>query len=138
MHRLPFAATAAVVVTVGGSALALAITNPSLKDYEDHAGQELVSVLTQELCRSDGVPMLLQLWIRDCPQLVASQQDSLGALAGRFTTHTNLGVASLFSTRLGGQELMSGLRLPRIEVTSLGIAGRFVMISSERDPGQFE
>lgn len=134
---MPFAA-AAVAMTVGGSVMALVITNPSLKEYEDHAGLQLVDVLTQELCRSEGVPMLLRLWIRDCPQLVASQQTSLGGLAARFTHRTNLGIASLYTTRLGGQELMSGLRLPRLEVTSLGLAGRFVMIRSVHEPGQFE
>ena len=48
----------AVVIGAGG-ALALAGTNPSMKEYEAHAGRQLVTLATQELCENSGLPMVL-------------------------------------------------------------------------------
>ena len=133
-RQVPVAAALAAL-TAAGAALALAFTNPSLSDYEAHAGDQLVALLSKELCTSEGLPMVLRLWIRDCPQLVASQRKALAQLAGRFTTRVNLGVASLYTTRVGGQQLLPGFTLPTAEVVTLGIAGRFVLIRSDTDAG---
>ena len=124
---------------MGGSCIAvLALTNPSPEDYAEHAGKQLITVLTRELCQSEGVPMLLRMWVRDCPQLVASQQQALASLAARFTTRLNLGVASIYTTQLGGQELAPGVSLPRVKAVTLAAAGRFVMLRSERDNGSLD
>ncbi len=133
-RQVPVAAALAAL-TAAGAALALAFTNPSLSDYEDHAGEQLVVLLSKELCTSEGLPMVLRLWIRDCPQLVASQRQALAQLAGRFTTRVNLGVASMYTTRVGGQQLLPGVTLPTAEVVTLGVAGRFVLIRSDTDAG---
>ena len=82
--------------------------------------------------------MVLQLWIRDCPELVASQQAALAALAVRFTSRRNLGVASLYTTSIGGQPLLPGLTLPEVEVLTLGVAGQFVLLRTETDAGSLE
>ena len=116
----------------------LLLTNPTAEDYAEHAGRQLVTVLTEEFCRSEAVPMLLRLWVRDCPQLVASQQQTLADVADRFTTRLNLGVASIYTTQLGGQELAPGFRLPRVKAVTLAAAGRFVMLRTERDNGSLE
>ena len=116
----------------------LLLTNPTADDYAEHAGRQLVTVLSAELCRSEAVPMLLRLWIRDCPDMVASQQQNLADVAARFTTRLNLGVASIYITQLGGQELAPGLRLPRVKAMTLAVAGRFVMLRTERDNGSLE
>ena len=133
-RQVPVAAALAAL-TAAGAALALAFTNPSLSDYEDHAGEQLVVLLSKELCTSEGLPMVLRLWIRDCPQLVASQRQALAQLAGRFTTRVNLGVASMYTTRVGGQQILPGVTLPTAEVVTLGVAGRFVLIRSDTDAG---
>ena len=117
-RQVPVAAALAAL-TAAGAALALAFTNPSLSDYEDHAGEQLVVLLSKELCTSEELPML-RLWIRDCPQLVASQRQALAQLAGRFTTRVNLGVASMYTTRVGGQQ-PAGVTLPTAEVVTLGL-----------------
>ena len=135
--RFPVAG-AAVALIAGGCAAVLVFTNPRPEDYADHAGQELVALLTQELCRSNGLPMLLRLWVRDCPQLVASQQKALANLAARFTTRLNLGIASVYTTRLGGQELVPGFTLPRVKAVTLAVAGQFVMLRSDSDDGSRE
>ena len=134
-----FPVAGATVALIGsGCAAVLIFTNPKPGDYADHAGQQLVGLLTQELCRSNGLPMLLRMWVRDCPQLVASQQQVLASLAARFTTRLNLGVASIYTTRLGGQDLAPGLTLPRVEAVTLAAAGQFVMLRSESDNGSLE
>jgi len=133
-RQVPVTAALAAL-TAAGAALALAFTNPSPSDYEDHAGEQLVALLSKELCTSEGLPMVLRLWIRDCPQLVASQRQALAQLAGRFTTRVNLGVASVYTTRVGGQQLLPGFTLPTAEVVTLGVAGRFVLMRSDTDSG---
>ena len=111
--------------------LSLVFSNPSMDDYEAHAGAQLVKLGTKELCDEPTLPMVLRLWIRNCPELIASQRDALAALAGQFTTRRNLGVASLYSTRMEGKELLPGLRLPGFDVLSLGVAGRFVILRTD-------
>tara|TARA_B100001173_G_scaffold248653_1_gene219211 strand:- start:1848 stop:2279 length:432 start_codon:yes stop_codon:yes gene_type:complete len=134
-----FPVAGATVALIGsGCAVVLILTNPKPDEYADHAGQQLVGFLTQELCRSDGLPMLLQMWVRDCPQLVASQQQALAHLAARFTTRLDLGVASVYTTRLGGQDLAPGFTLPRLKAVTLAAAGQFVMLRSESDNGSLE
>ena len=115
--------------------LSLVFSNPSLDAYEAHAGAQLVKLGTKELCDAPTLPMVLRLWIRNCPELIASQRDALAALAGQFTTRRNLVVASLYSTRMGGKELLPGLRLPGFDVLTLGVAGRFVILRTDASNG---
>ena len=118
--------------------LSLVVSNPSLEDYQAHAGDQLVRLGTKELGDEPTLPMVLRLWIRNCPELIASQRDALAALAGQFTTRRNLVVASLYSTRMGGQELLPGLRLPGFDVLTLGLAGRFVILRTDASDGASE
>ena len=117
-------------VAVTGSAAALALSNPSMADYQTFAGGQLVDLATEELCGQGGLPMLLQLWIKDCPALISTQQPTLAALAGQFSTRMNLGVASVFTTEVGGQKILPALHLPRYRVTTLGVAGHFLPLDS--------
>ena len=127
---------------VGGIAaaglLSLVVSNPSLEDYQAYAGDQLVRLGNKELCNEPTLPMVLRLWIRNCPELIASQRDALAALAAQFTTRRNLVVASLYSTQMEGKELLPGLRLPGFEVLSLGVAGRFVIFSTDASNGAEE
>ena len=111
------------------------MSNPSLEDYQAHAGDQLVRLGTKEMCDEPTLPMVLRLWIRNCPELIASQRDALAALAGQFTPRRTLLVASLYSTRMERQEMLPGLRLPGFEVLSLGVAGRFVVLSTDASNG---
>ena len=119
-------------------ALSLVFSNPSLDDYQAHAGDQLVALGTKKLCDEPSLPMVVRLWIRNCPELIASQRDTLSALAGQFTTRRNLVVASLYCTRMGGQELLPGLRLPGFDVLTLGVAGRFVILRTDASSGSQE
>ena len=131
-----------VAVSVGvafaGSAAALALSNPSMADYQAYAGGQLVDLVTEELCGQGGLPMVLRLWIRDCPDLIASQQTTLAAIAGQMSTRMNLGVASVFTTEVGGQKLLPSLRLPRYRVTTVGVAGQFIPLDSRSVPAEPE
>ncbi len=128
-RRIPFAAFVALVFGASSAAI-LAWTNPSPEDYKVHAGEQLVVFATRELCDGDGLTMMFRLLIRNCPELVASQQGALGDLAGRFTTRWNALVFSIYITRIGGQELLPGLRLPSAEVVTLAGAGRFFTLKT--------
>ena len=129
----------ALALLAGGVAaagvLSLVLSNPSLEDYKAHAGDQLVTLGTKQLCNEPTLPMVLRLWIRNCPELIASQRDALAALAGQFTTRRNLVVASLYSTQMGGQEMLPGLRLPGFDVLTLGVAGRFVILRTDASTG---
>ena len=133
----PIAAVLAAFVTLGVG-LGLVVTNPSMKDYEEQAGEQLVAFLSSELCQGEGLPMVLQLWIRDCPGLVSSQQAALATLAVNTTSRLNFGVVSLFTTKVGGQRLLPGLTLPEVDVLTLGVAGQFVLLRTVSDPGSLE
>jgi len=122
-----------VILSLLGAASALAFTNPSLQDYQLHAGEQLVALATEELCGEQGLPLMLQVWLKDCPAVVAAQQSTLAALAGPMTTRTNLGLLSVFTTEVGGQKLMLGWRLPRYTVTTVGVAGQFLTINTRSD-----
>ena len=124
-----------MALLLGGSVTALAVTNPTKEEYGAHAGTQLVGLATDELCSQRTLPLVLQLWIKDCPRLIADQEASL---ANQFTRRWNLGVASVFVTTVGGQDLLPTLRLPRYSVTTLGVAGRFLVLQTQSDSGALE
>ena len=133
-QRLPVTALLAASFGVAGS-LALAWTNPSFDDYEAHAGDQLVLLASDELCNENALSMLLRLWVKDCSALVESQREALADLAGRFTTRWNFGLGSFYRTQIGAEALLPGLSLPDVEVLSLGLAGRFVILRAETNQG---
>jgi hypothetical protein len=135
--QLPWAVVSAGVA-LAGSAVVLALTNPSMADYQAYAGGQLVELATEELCGQGGLPMLLRLWIKDCPGVIASQQTNLAALAGQVSTRMNFGIISVFTAEVGGQKILPALRLPHYRVTTLGIAGQFIPLDSRSVPAEPE
>ena len=135
--RKPSANTVAAVLAVAASGVALVFTNPSPEDFKSYAGGQLVSVISNELC-GGGLPMVLQLWVKDCPRLIRDQEPALAELAGQFSRRLNLGLASVYTTELGGQDLLPTLRLPEYSVATLGIAGQFVILHAKSDAGKIE
>lgn len=117
-------------VALGG---ALVATNPDEQDFEAFAGERLVRLAAEELCDQGGLPMVARLLIQNCSELVLGQQVVLGQLALQGSRRLNAGVFSLYSTQLGGQTLLPGLRLPRYRVLTLGVAGHLVMLQAGRD-----
>ena len=126
------------MLVLAGSGAVLFLTNPTREDYRAFAGQTLVTLATEEICERQTLPMVLQLWISDCPRLIADQEQSLALLADKFTRRWNVGVASVYVTQVGGQNLLPALRLPRYTVTSLGIAGQFQVLNAHSDAGKLE
>jgi len=109
-----------------------------MADYQTYAGGQLVELATEELCGQGGLPMLLRLWIKDCPAVIASQQTSLAALAGQLSSRTNFGIVSVFTTEVGGQKILPALSLPRYRVTTLGVAGHFIPLESRSVQAEME
>ena len=136
--RWPSATAAVAVLLVAGSGAALFVTNPTREDYRGFAGGTLVKLATKEICERQALPMVLQLWISDCPRLIAEQEQSLALLADQFTRRWNLGLASVYLTTVGGQNLLPALRLPRYSVTTLGLAGQFLLLKADSDDGKLE
>ena len=136
-RRLPVGALLSLGL-IGCTGGVLALSNPSLGDYQDHAGEQLVELARAELCDQAAMPMLLQLVLRDCPQLIATQRQTLATLAGRFTTRWNFGVGSLYHLSSGGQTLIPGVQLPQADVWTLGLAGQFVLLRATAEHGALE
>ena len=135
--RKPSDNAVAAVLALAASGVALAFTNPSPQEFKRYAGSQLVSLLSDELC-GGGLPMVLQLWVKDCPRLIRDQEPALAELAGQFSRRLNFGLASLYTTELGGQDLLPTFRLPEYSVTTLGIAGQFVILQSKSDAGKIK
>jgi hypothetical protein len=132
----PTAATRSLVLLLlGGSAtIGLVSTNPGPAEFEEFAAERLTRLVSDELCSEDGMPMLMRLVIRDCPELVHSQRRVLGRLAAEHTRRRNFGLFSLYSTDLGGQQLLPDWRLPRYDAVTLAAAGRFLLLHADETP----
>lgn len=126
--------TLLALVLGGGAGLGLIATNPGPAEFESFAADQLIHLISEEICRENGLPMMARLVVRDCPALVASQRGVLGRLASLGTRRRNLGILSLYSTELGGQKLLPNWRLPRYHALTLAAAGRFVMLRAGETP----
>lgn len=111
------------------------MSNPGPADFEAFAGERLVELISAELCRGSGLPLALHLVLRDCPRLVYSQRALLGRLAAEATQRTNAGLFSVYVTELGGQDLLPGLRLPRLQTITLAGAGQLTVLRASSDDG---
>jgi hypothetical protein len=126
------------IVIAAGATTGLALTNPDRADFQRFAGDRLTELIRKEFCRDDGLPMMLRLLIHDCDGLVASQNSVFGRLALAHTVRRNFGIFSLYTTELGGQELLPNLRLPRYRAVTLAGAGQFLMLRSETSDDRFD
>ena len=120
----------AASTVVGG----LVLTNPGPAAFEDFAADQLVDLLTQDLCSDGGLPMLMRVVVRDFPGLVRAQRTPLGAWARQGTRRRNFGLFSLYTTNLGGQQLAQW-QVPRYKSTTLAAAGRFVVLRTGPQQG---
>lgn len=115
--------------------IGLAVTNPGPGAFEEFAAEKLTEMASEELCRNDGLPLLARLLIQNCPELVQSQSKVLGRLAREHSRRYNLGLLSIYGTRLGGQKVLPNLSIPRYEAVTLAAAGQFVLLSAgESEP----
>lgn len=113
--------------------VALAASNPDEQDFEAFAGEQLADYATEELCSAGGLPLMAQLLIQNCPQLIHDQRQTLGRLALAETHRYNAWLFSLYSTQLGGQTLLPGLHIPRYSALTLAGAGQLVVLSTSRE-----
>ncbi len=103
-----------------------------------YAGGRLAELATKELCDRKGLPMVFQLWIKDCPLLISSQSAAFGSIARKFTNRVNYGVFSIYTTKLNGQNMIPAFRLPDYTVTTFAGAGNFFVLDISVDPGDSE
>jgi hypothetical protein len=129
-RQLWCAIAALTVVAVGG----LVVTNPGKHEFEDFAGHRLSALLDEELCQRSAMPLLLQLVIQNCSEMVRAQQQTLGQVARDHSRRLNLGVASLYTTQFGGQQLLGQWKLPQYRITTLALAGQFVILQTSSQP----
>ncbi|HGY5532636.1 MAG TPA: DUF4359 domain-containing protein [Prochlorococcus sp.] len=125
-------------MAIAGCGALLVWTNPSMEDYSEYAGEQLVEIVTEEVCERQGMPMVLRLWIRNCPELIAAQKQTLASIAGQFTTRRNLGLGSIYTTKFDGQDFLPKMHLPSYTVTTLAGAGQFLTIKARINPSDQE
>jgi hypothetical protein len=114
----------------------LAATNPGPDEFERFAGDRLAAMASEELCSEKGLPLMIRLVISDCHGLVRAQHGVLGQLARSQSRRIDFGVGSLYSTEIGGQQLLPNWRLPHYTVSTLAMAGHFWVLEAgeERRP----
>jgi hypothetical protein len=118
------------LVALGG----LVLTNPGPREFEEFAGLQLVELIEGEICHKPSLPLMLQMVLQNCSALVHSQRQPLGRLAREHSTRLNLGIASVYTTSFGGQQLLDDLRLPNYRATTLAAAGQFVVLQTSTRP----
>jgi hypothetical protein len=79
----------------------LAATNPGPEAFAEFAGERLSREIAAEVCRPEGLPMMLRLVIRDCPGLVQAQKTTLGRLALDLVAPKQEGLDRVFQMMLG-------------------------------------
>ena len=121
-----------LLAALGAGAL-LVFTNPGEQEFEAFAGEQLVELAGDALCNSDGLPLMARLVVQNCPELIRSQRGVLGRLAAEASRRYNLGLFSLYSTQLGGLQLMPGLSIPRYQALTLAGAGHLVVLRTGSD-----
>lgn len=121
------------VAGLGGAGLALAFTNPGPGDFEDFASGQLVDQAIGEVCGPDGLPTALRLVVQNCPELIRSQRQVLGTLAGQASERQNFGLFSLYRTAIGGPSVLPFLNLPTYEALTLAGAGQFMILRTSSD-----
>ncbi len=120
---------------VSAAVASLAWSNPPPAEFEDFAAGQLVTLAVKEVCGPQGLPMLLQLVVQDCPKLVLSQRQTLGSLARQASRRWNFGLFSLYRTDLGGQIGLTSFALPRYRALTLAGAGQFLLLHTDGGPG---
>jgi len=123
------------LLVTAGAAIGLVATNPGPQEFREFASDQLTHLITEEICREDGMPMMLRLVIRDCPAVVVSQRQVLGKLALSHSRRRNLGLFSLYVTELGGEQILPSWHLPRYHALTLAAAGRFLLLRTGQDNG---
>jgi hypothetical protein len=118
------------LVTAG---VVLAASNPGEQEFEAFAGEQLADYATKELCSTGGLPLMAQLLIQNCPQLIQAQSQALGRIAAAETRRYNAGLFSLYSTQIGGQTLFPGLQIPRYQALTLAGAGQLVVLHASQE-----
>ena len=113
----------------------LALTNPASADFEAFAADRLVDEISDELCVKGGLPVLMRLAIPNCQELVEGQRQALAGVVASHTRRTNLMVASLYRSEVGGQTVLAW-QVPRFRSTVLAVAGQFVLIAASSDNSQ--
>ena len=107
-----------LAIVTGG----LVATNPDPEAYELYAREQAEIFVNEEVC--DELPEGLgDLLSGQCPELIQALEPTVEALIRDRTKRLNLGVASIYRTSFGFQELPM---LPRYEVETVGILGRFI------------
>jgi hypothetical protein len=126
------------ILPLAVASAALALTNPTPRDFQDFAGDQVVDWLAPELCRDSGLPLTVHLLVRDCPALVRSQRRVLGQLVAAATRRYDAGLFSVYVTELGGQALLPGLTLPRVSAITVAAAGQLKLLQVRGDQARQE
>jgi Domain of unknown function (DUF4359) len=110
-------------------AAGMGFTNPARDKYLTYASGTLEKELESTICKDSRIPKSLSgitdTLIGSCKNLLTSQRDTIERLLDNTTQRQNFGVASIYTTELGGKSYQS-----------VGVFGNFVTLppSSENAP----
>ncbi len=92
-------------------AAGMGLTNPPRDRYLTYASGVLQTELENTVCKDSRVPEALRgvtdTFIGSCKNLVTSQRDTIERLLDNTTQRQNYGVASIYTTELGGKSYQS-------------------------------
>jgi Domain of unknown function (DUF4359) len=99
--------TIALILLAAG----MGFTNPARDKYLTYASGQLATELENAVCTDSRVPKALSgvtdTLIGSCKNLVSSQRDTMERLLDNTTNRQNFGVASIYTTELGGKSYQS-------------------------------
>ncbi|MEM9004210.1 MAG: DUF4359 domain-containing protein [Cyanobacteria bacterium P01_F01_bin.86] len=103
---------------------ALVATNPAPEAYELYARKQAETYVNQEVCDELDLPEGLgDLLAGQCAEVVQALEPTVQGFIRDRTQRLNLGIASIYRTSFGLSELPM---LPRYEVETIGIFGKFI------------
>jgi Domain of unknown function (DUF4359) len=88
-------------------ATGMGFTNPARDQYLTYASSTLEKELESTICTDSRVPKALSgvtdTLIGSCKNLLTSQRDTIERLLDNTTQRQNFGIASIYTTKLGGK-----------------------------------
>ncbi len=75
--------------------------------------------------------MASNVWKEKCPKLLSSQLRVFANITEKFTTRSNFGLFSFYTTKIGEDDFFATLGLQEYEIKTLAILGEFLILKAD-------